>query len=343
MAGLPRIEVKFLIDANGILHVSAREQRSGKEAEVEVKPTYGLTDEQVETMILDSFDHAEADIEERQVIEASNEAETILAAVEKGKTHAAWQMLSADEIAAIEQGEAELRASLQGRDYKLIRQSIETLDKATRRFAELMMDTAVAGAMKGKTMQSAGETMGEGPTAPHPFAKAQIDSSNSIKLETSEYSTRLRENRQKRFESCLRAKMHAVDLSKPAGEGMVRVTFEPEGKTVEFPFDSLPYEGHGLPMSFLDVAENYGIFLDHACGGVCACTTCHIWVKEGAKGISEAEDLELDRMETAADIQLNSRLGCQAVIERPGTYVVEIPKWNRNYVQEGKPAHGPGA
>ncbi|HEY6376463.1 MAG TPA: molecular chaperone DnaK, partial [Edaphobacter sp.] len=78
MAGLPRIEVKFLIDANGILHVSAREQRSGKEAEVEVKPTYGLTDEQVESMILASFDYAEEDIRERQVIEAKNEADTIL-------------------------------------------------------------------------------------------------------------------------------------------------------------------------------------------------------------------------------------------------------------------------
>lgn len=134
-----------------------------------------------------------------------------------------------------------------------------------------------------------------------------------------------------------------VDTTKPVAEGIVRVTFLPEGRTVEFPFDSLPYEGHGLPMSFLDVAENYGIFLDHACGGVCACTTCHLWVKQGESGISEAEDLELDRMETAADIQLNSRLGCQAVIEKPGAYVVEIPKWNRNYVQEGKPAHGPGS
>ena len=93
-------------------------------------------------------------------------------------------------------------------------------------------------------------------------------------------------------------------------------------------------------MSFLDVAENYDIFLDHACGGVCACTTCHLWIRQGEQGISEAEDKELDRMETAADIQLNSRLGCQAIIEKPGTYVVEIPKWNRNYVQEGKPVAG---
>ncbi len=129
-----------------------------------------------------------------------------------------------------------------------------------------------------------------------------------------------------------------VDLSKPPAEGIVRVTFLPENKTVEFPFGTLPYDGHGQPMSILDVAENYHIFLDHACGGVCACTTCHVHVKAGADGLSEAEDLELDRMDTAPGLQLNSRLGCQAVIEKPGAYVVEIPSWNRNYVQEGKPA-----
>ena len=127
-----------------------------------------------------------------------------------------------------------------------------------------------------------------------------------------------------------------VDTSQPAAEGMVRVTFLPQGRTVEFPFDSLPYEGHGLPMSFLDVAENYDIFLDHACGGVCACTTCHLWIKDQA-GITEADDDEIDRMDMAADQQLDSRLGCQAVITKPGNYVVEIPKWNRNYVSEGKP------
>jgi Fe-S protein assembly chaperone HscA len=174
-AGLPRIEVKFLIDANGILHVSAREQRSGKEAEVEVKPTYGLTDEQVETMILESFDYAETDIQERQSIEAKNEAETILAAVKKGKKHEAWQMLSSDEIEKIEEGISFLEAAVPGGDHRQIRAGIERLDKATRRFAELMMDNAVSGAMHGKTMEAAGESMGEGPTAPHPFAKAEIN------------------------------------------------------------------------------------------------------------------------------------------------------------------------
>ena len=128
-----------------------------------------------------------------------------------------------------------------------------------------------------------------------------------------------------------------IDLSQPPAAGMVRVTFLPEGRTVEFEYGTMPYDHHGKPMSFLDVAENFGIFLDHACGGACACTTCHLWIKEGASGISEPDDDELDRMETAADVQLNSRLGCQAVITGPGSYVVEIPKWNRNYVSEGKP------
>jgi molecular chaperone DnaK/molecular chaperone HscA len=175
VAGLPRIEVKFLIDANGILHVSAREQRSGKEAEIEVKPTYGLTDEQVETMILASFDNAEADIEARQLIEAQNEAETILNAVESSRKKAAWQKLSSDEIQAIEVCTTELKASAGGGSYKLIRAAIERLDQETRRLAEVMMDMDVMGAMKGRTMEAAGESMGEGPSAPHPFAKAEFE------------------------------------------------------------------------------------------------------------------------------------------------------------------------
>ncbi|HUB98479.1 MAG TPA: 2Fe-2S iron-sulfur cluster-binding protein [Solirubrobacterales bacterium] len=131
--------------------------------------------------------------------------------------------------------------------------------------------------------------------------------------------------------------MSEANSSNIPPEKLVRVTFLPEGRKVEFEFGTMPYDHHGKPMSFLDVAENHHVFLDHACGGSCACTTCHIWVKEGTGGISEAEDDELDRLDMAADQQLNSRLGCQAVITRPGEYVVEIPKWNRNYVSEGKP------
>jgi molecular chaperone DnaK/molecular chaperone HscA len=186
VAGLPRIEVKFLIDANGILHVSAREQRSGQEAQVEVKPTYGLTDEQVETMILDSFDNAEQDITARQVIEATNEAQTILDATEKGKKTPAWQDLTFDEHAAIEAATLELKNSIRGGDYKIIRKAIDQLDKATRRFAEIMMDSAVTGALGGKTMAAAGEALeatqqGAAPTAPHAFAKAEVEPSTPAK------------------------------------------------------------------------------------------------------------------------------------------------------------------
>jgi molecular chaperone DnaK/molecular chaperone HscA len=182
VAGLPRIEVKFLIDANGILQVSAREQRSGKEAQVEVKPTYGLTDEQVEAMILESFDKAEDDITARQVIEAQNEAQTILDAVEKGEKMPAWQQLTSVEHEEIKAAVLEVKASITGGDYKIIRNAIEQLDKKTRRFAEIMMDTAVSGALQGKTMSSAGESMGDGPSAPHPFAKAEIEESQPKNL-----------------------------------------------------------------------------------------------------------------------------------------------------------------
>ncbi|HZU44083.1 MAG TPA: Fe-S protein assembly chaperone HscA [Terriglobales bacterium] len=171
-AGLPRIEVKFLIDANGILHVSAREQRSGKEAEIEVQPSYGLTDEQVESMILDSFDYAEEDFRERQLIEARNEAETILDALDKGRKSPAWNQLGKDERSRIAKLEKELVQVKSRDDYKAIREAIEALNQATMRLAEMMMDSAVATALQGKNMDSA--DLGEGPTAPHPIAPAEI-------------------------------------------------------------------------------------------------------------------------------------------------------------------------
>jgi molecular chaperone DnaK len=173
-AGLPRIEVKFLIDANGILHVSAKEQRSGKQAEIEVKPTYGLTDEQVETMILESFDYADEDFHVRQVIEARNEADSILAAVEKAPQHEAWQQLTAEERNEIARLDHALLAVKQGDDLPAIRQATEALDKATRRFAELMMEQAVSSAIQGETMESASAKLGEGPTAPHEIAPAEF-------------------------------------------------------------------------------------------------------------------------------------------------------------------------
>ncbi|HEY4961680.1 MAG TPA: Fe-S protein assembly chaperone HscA [Terriglobales bacterium] len=172
-AGLPRIEVKFLLDANGILHVSAREARSGKESEIEVQPSYGLTDEQVEGMILESFDYAEEDFRQRQLIEARNEATTILSALEKGRKGPAWEQLTSLERSNIGKLEAALNAVLQQDAYQAIRTAIDALNQATMHLAELMMDTAVTSALKGQNMETA--NVGEGPASPHPIAKAEID------------------------------------------------------------------------------------------------------------------------------------------------------------------------
>jgi 2Fe-2S ferredoxin len=117
---------------------------------------------------------------------------------------------------------------------------------------------------------------------------------------------------------------------------VARVTFLPANETFEFDLQQLPYHGHGKPKSFLDIAENFGFHLEHACGGSCACTTCHVVVKDGARFLSEMDDDEADRLDLAADLQLTSRLGCQAVLQSDDAHVVvEIPSWNRNYVSEG--------
>ena len=172
-AGLPRVEVRFMIDANGILHVTAREQRSGKEAEISVQPSYGLTDEQVEGMILDSFDYAEEDFRQRQLIEARNEANTILTALGKGRDNPGWHQLTSNERKQIDKLEAALRTVMKGDDYQGIRKAIDALNQGTTRLAELMMDTAVTSVLKGKSMDTA--DVGEGPAAPHPVAKADFE------------------------------------------------------------------------------------------------------------------------------------------------------------------------
>ena len=117
---------------------------------------------------------------------------------------------------------------------------------------------------------------------------------------------------------------------------MPKVTFilrDKTVKTVEFEHGKLPGDGHGLPESFLNVALENGIQLEHACGGSCACTTCHLIIREGMQNLSEMEDNEADRLDTAWDLTTSSRLGCQAVIK--GDVVAEFPMYTRNYVQEG--------
>jgi len=156
-AGLPRIEVRFLIDANGILTVSARDVRTGREQSIEVKPSYGLTDEQIEKMLIDSIKFAEQDMTQRQVIEARNEAETVMRAAEKALAERGDQLIGESERAAIRTALAELRGATAGEDHRLIREKINQLDDASRHLAEEIMDGAVLAALKDRKASEVAE------------------------------------------------------------------------------------------------------------------------------------------------------------------------------------------
>jgi len=153
-AGLARVEVKFLIDANGILQVSARDIRTGESQSIEVQPSYGLNDSEVERMLEESIEFAEQDFAQRQLIEARNEAATILKATRKTlvEESAGLAALSGEERRGIEEGVAQLEQAVKSEDYKLIRSRIDTLNQATTHLAELVMDGALQSALGGKNI-----------------------------------------------------------------------------------------------------------------------------------------------------------------------------------------------
>ena len=148
-AGMPKIEVTFLIDANGILQVQAREQRTGKAASIEVRPTYGLSEDQVEQMVEDSFTHAEADVEARLLIETRTEADTVINHVERALRQAG-RLASDDERASIETALATLRAARPGTDRDGIRERTIALNQATAPLADRMMEAAIKDAVTSK-------------------------------------------------------------------------------------------------------------------------------------------------------------------------------------------------
>jgi Fe-S protein assembly chaperone HscA len=151
-AGLPRIEVRFLIDANGILQVSAKDIRTGTEHTIEVQPSYGLNDTDIERMLEESIEYAEQDFAERQVIEARTEAESILTATAKALGNPNASSLPSAERARIDASVAALKESTQGSDYKQIRQQIDELNQATEHLAELLMNSALQTALEGKKL-----------------------------------------------------------------------------------------------------------------------------------------------------------------------------------------------
>jgi|HubBroStandDraft_1064217.scaffolds.fasta_scaffold01829_1 molecular chaperone DnaK len=151
-AGLARVEVKFLIDANGILQVGARDLKTGQQQSIEVQPSYGLSDNEIEHMLEESIEFAEQDFAERQLIEARNEAETILQATTKTLSDPRAQELSADERRAITETEKSLREAMRGTDYKLIRQRVDELNQATMHLAEILMNSTLQTALQGKRL-----------------------------------------------------------------------------------------------------------------------------------------------------------------------------------------------
>src|SRR5881296_1659972 len=150
-AGVPRIEVMFLIDANGILNVTAKDVRTGQSQSIEVKPSYGLTDEEVERMITESFRFAKQDIQERQRIEAMNEAESMLRATEKALARAG-NLATPGERTAIQEAVANLKSAMAGAGHRAIREAIEKLDKASYSLAEKLMNSTLQEALKDKKL-----------------------------------------------------------------------------------------------------------------------------------------------------------------------------------------------
>jgi molecular chaperone DnaK (HSP70) len=150
-AGIPRVGVTFMIDANGILNVTATDLRTRRERSVEVKPSYGLTDEEVERLLEESIDFAETDVEQRLLIEARTEAGTVLHATEKEvRQHAT--LLQGGEAEQIHAAAKALQDAMQGTDYNLIRDLIDALGTATTPFAQRIMDTSIAEALEGKAL-----------------------------------------------------------------------------------------------------------------------------------------------------------------------------------------------
>jgi Fe-S protein assembly chaperone HscA len=151
-AGLPRIEVKFLIDANGILQVGAKDLRTGEQHSIEVQPSYGISDNEIERMLEESIEYAEQDFAERQAIEARTEAETILAATVKALANPQSGSLSREERGKIDAAVAAVRESVSGTDYRLMRKKIDELNEATNHLAEVMMNSAVNSVLQGKKL-----------------------------------------------------------------------------------------------------------------------------------------------------------------------------------------------
>ena len=242
-AGMARLKVTFMVDADGILSVSAREEHTGQEASIRVKPSYGLTDDEVERMIRDSFEHAEDDMGARLLTVERVEADRILGAT-RGALLDSAALLIPGEREAIERAMAALEAAKAGTDHLAMRAASAALDEVSKEFARRRMNAALDENVRGQALDAVEKKVTQD-ECPHPF-------------------------RTRRY----------------GGRGSDR---------------------HHLKAA----AEACGAHLGSACGGVCACSTCHVYVREGLDDLSPMELGEEDRLDGAFDVRPHSRLGCQ--------------------------------
>ena len=249
-AGLARIEVKFLIDANGILQVSASDLRTGAQHSIEVQPSYGLGDAEIERMLEESIEHAEQDFAERQLIEARNEAETVIVATMKSLARVSSGELPPEERRAIDASLTILREAVAGN-------GLQTHPRAPGRCERGHAPSCRAAdeprARDGARRQAHRRSVEE---------RRQTMGGSNPYIEQTKYT--------------------------PATKKF-KVTFLREGKTIEVDPAKIPYGHDGLPGSVLDIATGAHMGLDHACGGVCACSTCHVIVHEGLESCNEAD------------------------------------------------------
>ena len=268
-AGLPRVQVQFQIDANGILSVTAHELRTDIEQTIEVKPSYGLTDEEVERMLLESFEHAEADFAARLLIEARNEAETVIAATEKS--------LRSPDFAAIARRAPSRAAAAHrigaGRSER--RHGVGRSRAHSRKDARAERRHAAPGG-------GDDESLGAGRAVGKKRQRSVVDDIRSGRL-----------HRRKR----------PPEGGRYVEAHMPKVTFiidgEPDGRVRARQAAVLAPRQARIVSRRREALRSR---LEHACGGSCACTTCHVIIREGAQNLSEMQDDELDRLDTAWDL-----------------------------------------
>ena len=258
-AGLARIAITFQVDADGLLTVGAREELTGIAQTIVVKPSHGLTDEEVERMLLDSFEHGEEDVLSRLLVDSRVEAQRIINAAHK-QIENNGDLLTPEERGTIEKSIQDLIDAAHGDDHRAVNEKIAALDQASAEFARRIMDRGIQRAVGGKSIAEFSD-------ASHSLEAAPVP----------------------------------------------KVTFRSEGKEL---IADVP-----AGTNLLEAAEKCGAREGHACGGVCACSTCHVYVLKGFNSLTEADDKEQDILDKAFDVKPSSRLGCQAEVGSEDVFV----------------------